>query len=94
MDEQNWTHGSFHVMLYVSGALVLRNKAVSMKTFRLHHFPESVNSYKLALMLTFCGKTFEPVWTDFRAGITWTPEWRRTVNEMGEIPVLEIELPR
>ena len=40
-------------------------------------------------MLTLCGQTFEPVWTDFGGGITRTAEWRRTVNEMGEIPVLE-----
>jgi glutathione S-transferase len=60
-----------------------------MTTYRLHYFPESGNSYKLALMLTLCGQSFEPVWTDFAGGATRTPEWRRTVNEMGEIPVLE-----
>jgi glutathione S-transferase len=60
-----------------------------MLTYRLHPFPESGNSYKLALMLTLCGESFEPVWTDFGGGITRTAEWRRTVNEMGEIPVLE-----
>lgn len=60
-----------------------------MTRYRLHYFPESGNSYKLALMLTLCGETFEPVWTDFGGGITRTPEWRATVNEMGEIPVLE-----
>jgi glutathione S-transferase len=60
-----------------------------MTHYRLHYFPESGNSYKLALMLTLCGQDFEPVWTDFGGGITWTAEWRRTVNQMGEIPVLE-----
>jgi glutathione S-transferase len=60
-----------------------------MSTYRLHHFPESGNSYKLALMLTLCDQSFEPVWTDFGGGVTRTPEWRRTVNAMGEIPVLE-----
>ena len=60
-----------------------------MSTYRLHYFPESGNSYKLALMLTLCGERFEPVWTDFGGGVTFTPEWRRTVNPMGEIPVLE-----
>ncbi len=58
-------------------------------TYRLHYFPESENSYKLALMLTLCGEEWEPVWTDFGGGIIRTPEWRETVNEMGEIPVLE-----
>jgi glutathione S-transferase len=60
-----------------------------MPTYRLHYFPESGNSYKLALMLTLCDQSFEPVWTDFAGGVTRTAEWRRTVNEMGEIPVLE-----
>ncbi len=62
-----------------------------MTTYRLHYFPESGNSYKLALMLTLCGQRFEPVWTDFGGGVTRTEEWRRTVNEMGEIPVLEVD---
>ena len=60
-----------------------------MPGYRLHYFPESGNSYKLALMLTLCGQTFEPIWTDFGGGVTRSAEWRRTVNEMGEIPVLE-----
>lgn len=60
-----------------------------MTAYRLHYFPESGNSYKLALMLTLCGKTFEPVWTDFGGGVTRTPEWRAAINPMGEIPVLE-----
>jgi glutathione S-transferase len=57
--------------------------------YRLHYFPESGNSYKLALMLTLCGEQWEPVWTDFGGGATRTPEWRATINKMGEIPVLE-----
>ena len=61
-----------------------------MPTYRLHYFPESGNSYKLALMLTLCGQTFEPVWTDFAGGVTRTAEWRASVNPMGEIPVLEV----
>jgi glutathione S-transferase len=60
-----------------------------MTDYRLHYFPESGNSYKLALMLTLCGQTFQPVWTDFGGGVTRTPQWRATVNPMGEIPVLE-----
>lgn len=60
-----------------------------MTVYRLHYFPESGNSYKLALMLTLCGQTFEPAWTDFGGGVTRTSEWRGTVNAMGEIPVLE-----
>jgi glutathione S-transferase len=60
-----------------------------MPAYRLHYFPESGNSYKLALMLTLCGQAFEPVWTDFGGGVTRTAEWRERVNPMGEIPVLE-----
>ena len=60
-----------------------------MTAYRLHYFPESGNSYKLALMLKLCGQHFEPIWTDFAGGVTRTEEWRRTVNVMGEIPVLE-----
>ena len=59
-----------------------------MPEYKLHYFPESGNSYKLALMLALCGQEFEPIWTDFGGGVTWTDEWRRTVNPMGEIPVL------
>lgn len=60
-----------------------------MTRYRLHYFPESGNSYKLALMLTLCGQPFDLVWTDFARGVTLTKAWRRTVNAMGEIPVLE-----
>jgi glutathione S-transferase len=60
-----------------------------LTSYRLHYFPESGNSYKIALMLTLCGQTFEPIWTDFAGGVTRTAEWRSAVNEMGEIPVLE-----
>jgi glutathione S-transferase len=59
--------------------------------YRLRYFPESGNSYKLALMLALCGQPWEPVWTDFMGGQTRSPGWRATVNEMGEIPVLEDE---
>src|SRR6202000_2358982 len=62
-----------------------------MPSYRLHYFPESGNSCKLALMLTLCGQRFEPVWTDFGGGETRTAEWRQRVNPMGEIPVLEVD---
>ena len=60
-----------------------------MISYRLHYFPESGNSYKLALMLTLCGQNWQGVWTDFMGGQTRSAEWRAGVNEMGEIPVLE-----
>lgn len=62
---------------------------IALSSYRLHYFPESGNSYKLGLMLNLCGESFEPIWTDFGSGVTWTPEWRQKVNTMGEIPVLE-----
>ncbi len=62
-----------------------------MTKYRLHYFPESGNSYKLALMLALCGQPFEPVWTDFGGGVTRTTEWRQRVNPMGEVPVLEVD---
>lgn len=60
-----------------------------MSGYRLHHCPESGNSYKVALMLALCGQEWEPVWTDFFGGETRTLRWRAAFNEMGEIPVLE-----
>src|ERR1700694_5718258 len=54
-----------------------------MPAYRLHYFPESGNSYKLALRLTLCGQSFEPVWTDFGGGVTRTDEWRRGGNPLG-----------
>lgn len=62
-----------------------------MPHYRLHYFPESGNSFKLALMLTLCGQEFEGVWTDFNGGVTRSAEWRAAVNPMGEIPVLEVD---
>src|SRR5262249_12260385 len=74
---------------FIVRAATLRAKGCEMTKYQLHYFPESGNSYKLALMLTLCGQTFELAWTDFGGGVTRTPEWRASVNQMGEIPVLE-----
>jgi glutathione S-transferase len=60
-----------------------------MVEFTLHCFSQSGNAYKAALMLALCGADWEPVWIDFFNGETRKPEWRATVNEMGEAPVLE-----
>jgi len=40
-------------------------------------------------MLTLCGQSFAPVWTDFGGGVTWTATRRKAVNETGGIRVLE-----
>ena len=62
-----------------------------MADYRLHCFGESGNAYKAALMLELCRLPWEPVFVDFFKGETRTPEYRATVNEMGEAPVLEHE---
>ncbi len=60
-----------------------------MAEFRLHCFAQSGNAYKAALMLALSGADWEPVWVDFFNGATRNPDWRQSVNAMGEIPVLE-----
>ncbi|MEQ1578318.1 MAG: glutathione S-transferase [Hyphomicrobium sp.] len=62
-----------------------------MSQYRLHCFCQSGNCYKIALYLNCAGLEWEPVLVDFFGGETRTPEWRATVNEMGEVPVLEVD---
>jgi glutathione S-transferase len=57
--------------------------------FKLYCFAQSGNAYKAALMLQLCGAKWEPRFVDFFNGETRTPEYRATINEMGEAPVLE-----
>ncbi len=57
-------------------------------TIKLHCFGESGNSYKAALALELSGLDWAPVFVDFFNGAARTPEYRETVNEMGEAPVL------
>jgi glutathione S-transferase len=57
--------------------------------YRLHGFCQSGNTYKVAFLLRALGQPWEPVFVDFMNGVTRTPEWRGSVNEMGEAPVLE-----
>jgi glutathione S-transferase len=59
-----------------------------MKDFKLYCFGESGNAYKAALMLELCRLEWQPVWVDFFNGESRTPEYRSTINEMGEVPVL------
>jgi glutathione S-transferase len=58
--------------------------------YRLHCFAQSGNAYKAALMLTLTGLEWEPVFVDFFKGETRGERYRREINEMGEVPVLEI----
>jgi glutathione S-transferase len=60
-----------------------------MAEYQLHCFAQSGNAYRAALMLNLIGADWEPVWVDFFGkGVQRTPEFRSTINEMGEAPVL------
>ena len=60
-----------------------------MAEYTLYCFAQSGNAFKVALMLNLCGAKWTPRFVDFFNGETRTPEYRASVNEMGEAPVLE-----
>jgi glutathione S-transferase len=60
-----------------------------MSEYRLYCVGESGNCYKVALMLNICGCDWEPVFVDYFAGATRAEQYRESVNELGEVPVLE-----
>lgn len=41
------------------------------------------------MLLNALGQHWEPVFVDFMNGATRDPNWRQSVNEMGEVPVFE-----
>lgn len=43
-----------------------------VSNYRLHCFPKSGNSYKVALMLTLCGAPWDQIFVDFFGGETRT----------------------
>ncbi|SEO18580.1 glutathione S-transferase [Salinihabitans flavidus] len=57
-------------------------------TIQLYCFGESGNSYKAALALELSGLDWAPVFVDFFGGETRRPDYRETVNPLGEAPVL------
>ncbi|MFZ0844652.1 MAG: glutathione S-transferase family protein [Pseudolabrys sp.] len=60
-----------------------------MTEFQLYCFAQSGNAYRAALMLNLIGADWEPVWYDFFGTAPQrTSEFRESVNEMGEAPVL------
>ncbi len=59
-----------------------------MKPYELYCFGESGNAYKVALFLELSGIPWTARFVDFFNGETRTPEYRASVNEMGEAPVL------
>jgi glutathione S-transferase len=64
---------------------------------KLHGFAQSGNTFKVAFLLRALGVPWQPVpmaFADFAAGATRDAGWRGSVNEMGEVPVLEDESGR
>jgi glutathione S-transferase len=59
-----------------------------MAEYQLYCFGESGNAYKAALMLQVAELDWQPRFVDYFNGETRTPEYRRNVNVMGEVPVL------
>ena len=60
-----------------------------MSDYQLYCFAQSGNAYRAALMLNLIGADWEPIWVDsFGAGVQRKPDYRESVNEMGEVPVL------
>jgi len=59
-----------------------------MSDYQLYCFAESGNAYKAALMLELCGLDWSVEFVDFFKGETKTPEYRKNVNHLGEVPVL------
>jgi glutathione S-transferase len=60
-----------------------------MTDYKLYCFAQSGNAYRAALMLNLIGAKWEPVWYDFFGTAPQrTPEFRDSINEMGEAPVL------
>ena len=57
-------------------------------TIKLYCMGESGNAYKAALALELSGLEWEPVYVDFFGGETRTEEFRKNINEMGEVPVM------
>jgi glutathione S-transferase len=57
-------------------------------TIQLYCFGESGNAYKAALALELSGLDWEPVKVDFFGGETRGPDYRSTINPMGEAPVM------
>ena len=61
---------------------------------KLHGFAQSGNTFKVAFLLRALGVPWQPVpmtFAEFAGGKTRDAAWRESVNEMGEVPVLEDE---
>jgi glutathione S-transferase len=60
-----------------------------MSEYKLYCVGESGNCYKVALMLNLCGCDWQPVFVDYFNGETRSATYRDSLNELGEVPVLE-----
>src|SRR5437764_2051133 len=61
----------------------------AMPEYQLYCFAQSGNAYRAALMLNLIGADWAPVFVDFFVkGEQRSPEYRASVNEMGEVPAL------
>ena len=61
---------------------------------KLHGFAQSGNTFKVAFLLRALGVPWQPVamsFAEFAGGATRDPAWREGINEMGEVPVLELD---
>jgi glutathione S-transferase len=60
-----------------------------MAEYELYCFAQSGNAYRAALMLNLIGADWQPLFVDFFAkGVPRTADYRTSINEMGEVPVL------
>src|SRR6185295_1399620 len=63
-----------------------------MAEYELVCFAQSGNAYRAALMLNLIGAKWKPTWIDFfGAGPQRGADYRTSVNEMGEVPVLIVD---
>ena len=61
---------------------------------KLHGFAQSGNTFKVAFLLRALGVPWQPVamsFAEFAGGATRDPARREGINEMGEVPVLELD---
>jgi len=62
-----------------------------MAHYKLYCIGASGNSFKVALYLNCAGLDWTPVGIDFAGGEQRDANWRAGINEMGEVPVLEVD---
>ena len=61
---------------------------------KLHGFAQSGNTFKVAFLLRALDVPWQLVgmgFADFLGGVARNASWRESVNEMGEVPVLELD---